>query len=183
MSSRPSDPSYHQQVLDILAGKTTQGIQMNGAPITTGTSCVYDDFKTPCTSPLPSDTQSDNFSTNQETFTEDSNLSEYIRTQIMNILEDIDGQDYNPFGIRLVRDQLETALGILKLTADHNVDCDDHHVDSTSRHCQTSNGKLSEEDFMTSQESAIQQLITQNKALLEKQKFQNRRNWGRRGKN
>ena len=181
MSSRPSDQTYHQQVLDILGGKTTQGIQMNGAPITIGTSCVYDDFKTPCTSPLPSVTQSGNFSSTQETFTEDSNFSEYIRTQIKCIIEDIDGQEYNPRGIRLVRDQLETALGILKLTADH-VDCDDHHVDSTSRHCQTSNGKLSEEDFMTSQESAIQQLIAQNKALLEKQKFQNRRNWGRRGK-
>ena len=181
-SPRPSDPSYHQQVLDVLAGKTTQAIQMNGAPITIGTSCVYEDFKTPCSSPQPSDNYS-TFTSNA-TFTEDSTFSDYVSNQIKCILEDIDGQEDNPQGIRLVKDQLQTALGILKLTADHDDDdCDDHHVNSTSRHCQTSNGKLSEEDFMTSQESAIQQLIAQNKALLEKQQFQHKRNWGRRGKN
>ena len=181
MSSRPSDPSYHQQVLDILGGKTSQAIQMNGAPITIGTSCVYEDFETPCSSPQPSDNHS-NYTSNA-TFTDDSTFSGYLNTQIKCILEDIDGQEDNPLGIRLVRDQLVTALGILKLTADHDDDCDDHHVDSTSRHSQTSNGKLSDEDFLTPQESAIQQLIAQNRALLEKQQFHNKRNWGRKGKN
>ena len=183
-----------QYVKEVMLGKTSRKIQCD-LPTTVSTSCVYADFENPQSSTRSSskddaieisavscdskNSQSSSRSSNSDSDTvTDGTFLGNLSTKIQDILDDIDNENNSSLAFSLVQDQLLTCLDTIAFIQRDYVEEENFKMkESKSRHSQTSNGKLSDSDFMTAQESAIQSLILQNKILLDKQESNNRRQW------